>query len=106
MQPTTIIRLAIVAAVVLTVSMIGAVVALEVFRSGDNAIAIGHVLTVGVPTVTVLIAFIQSANSALRTQQRLEDLHEAVNGRMDQQLEQARAAGRMEARRQPGKDEV
>lgn len=102
MQPTTIIRMAIVAAVVLTLSMIGAVVALEVFRSGDNSIAIGHVLTVGVPTVTVLVAFIQSANSNLRTQQRLEDLHEAVNGRMDQQLIQARQIGRADAARERG----
>ena len=94
---STMVRLA----VVMTALMIGAIVALEVLHPGDNSIAIGHILTIGIPTTAALLGLVRSTQN----NQRLEDLHEAVNGRMDQQLEQARAAGRMEARRQPGKDE-
>lgn len=83
-------------AVVMTALMIGAIVALEVFHPGDNSIAIGHILTIGIPTTAALLGLVRSSQNG----QRLDDLHEAVNGRMDQQLAQARVAGRTEALRQ------
>lgn len=92
---STMIRLA----VVMAALMIGAIVALEVFRPGDNSVVIGHILTIGIPTTAALLSFIRSTE----TKQRVGELHEAVNGRMSEQLEQARAAGRAEVLR--GRDE-
>lgn len=89
---STMVRLA----VIMTALMIGAIVALEVFHPGDNSIAIGHILTIGIPTTAALLGLVRSSQNG----QRLGDLHEAINGRMDQQLAQARQIGRVEATRE------
>lgn len=40
-----------------------AIVVLELFKPGDNNIAIGHVLTIAVPTTAGLLALLQSARN-------------------------------------------
>lgn len=75
---STMIRLA----VVMTALMIGAIVALEIFHPGDNSVAIGHVLTIGIPTTAALLGLVKSTENG----QKVEALHTIVkngNGHQD-----------------------
>jgi len=79
-------------AIAIAALIIGGIVALELFGTGDHNTAIGHIIAIGL----VLINIVRSSQNG----QRLGDLHEAINGRMDEQLEQARQSGRVEALQQ------
>lgn len=69
---STMIRLS----VAMTALMIGAIVALEIFHPGDNSVAIGHVLTIGIPTTAALLGLVKSTE----TGRKVEAVHRAVNG--------------------------
>lgn len=74
---STMIRLS----VAMTALMIGAIVALEIFHPGDNSVAIGHVLTIGIPTTAALLSLVKSAENG----QKVEALHTTIkNGHKDE----------------------
>ena len=81
-------------AIAIAALIIGGIVALELFGTGDHNTAIGHIIAIGL----LLINIVRSSQNG----QRLGDLHEAINGRMDEQLAQARQIGRADAVRERG----
>ena len=83
MQPTMV-R----AAVVMTALTIAAIVGLAIVRPGDS-IAIGHVLTIAIPTTTALLSLLSSRDNG----KRQAEIHEKLNGRLDDQIALARQTG-------------
>lgn len=94
---STMVRLA----VVMTALMIGAVVMLEVLQPGDNSIAIGHILTIGIPTTAALLSLVRSSETLTRStenSQRLDDISNTINGQTVVRISDAHAAGVVEGR--------
>jgi hypothetical protein len=77
------------AVVVMVALMVLAIVGLEIFHPGDNAIAIGHILTIGVPTTLGLMTYLNSVQNGRKS----DAISTAVNGLNAERVADARSAG-------------
>lgn len=74
-------RSAIIAVTSMSALMIFAIVILEIFHAGDNSVAIGHVLTIGIPTTMGLLGLLRSNDNG----EKLKDIHTQLNGHSDKE---------------------
>lgn len=88
---TTMVR----AVVVMAALAFTAIVALAVLRPGD-ATAIGHILTITIPTTTALLALLSSQANGRKADaqsEKTDAIHDAVNGLNAKRMADAHAAG-------------
>lgn len=78
-------------AIAIAALIIGGIVVLELFGTGDHNTAIGHIIAIGL----VLINIVRSSQNG----QRLGTLENAINGQTTERVSQAHVAGAAEGRR-------